>query len=206
MRRLPVLLVAVAVAATSCAGGVHREFARYYDPAGHFSAVLPRDNQIRVLPPETGGDQAGPQLLSGVQSVPVQPSPAAGLGGLGVEPAGTQDRTAYYVFAFTSDLLQDEEDLARLYTSQPGVDVKVQEPVRIGDDTGLLVVADSETEGGVRFSVASGFLLAGGVGYWIAAAFPAGAWESEREDFLSVLSSFRTEVPPAVRAIPVGGP
>lgn len=206
MRRLLPLVLAAALALTACGGGVRREFARYYDPSGHFSAVLPRDNQVRVLPPEAGGDQAGPQLLSGVQSVPVQPSPAQGLGGIGVEPLGTQDRTAYYVFAFTADLLQDEEDLARIYTSQPGVDVKVQEPVRIGDDTGLLVVADSETEGGTRFSVASGFLLAGDVGYWIAAAFPAGGWEAERQDFLTVLSSFRTEVPPAVGAIPVGAP
>jgi hypothetical protein len=205
VRRLPVLVVATALALTACGGGIRREFARYYDPSGHFSAILPRDNQVRVLPPETGGDQTGPQLLSGVQSVPVQPSPAQGLGGIGVEPLGTQDRTAYYVFAFTADLLQDEEDLARIYTSQPGVDVKVQEPVRIGDDTGLLVVADSETDAGVRFSVASGFLLSGDVGYWIAAAFPAGQWEAEREDFLRVLSSFRTEVPPAVGTFPVGG-
>ena len=205
MRKLSALVVVVASALTAGGGVGHRVVARDDDPAGRVSAVLPRDNQIRVLPPEAGGDQTGPQLLSGVQSVPVQPSPAEGLGGIGVEPLGTQDRTAYYVFAFTADLLQDEEDLARIYTSQPGVDVKVQEPVRIGDHTGLLVVAESETQGGVRFSVASGFLLAGDVGYWIAAAFPAGQWEAERENFLRVLSSFRTEVPPAVGTIPVGG-
>ena len=186
----------------SCGGGVEREFERYYDPSGLFSAELPRDNTVQVLPADPGSGE-GPQLLGGVQSVPAAPTPAQGLTGFGIQPTGTQDQTAYYVFAFSSELLVEVEDLARIYTSQPGVDVKIQEPVRIGGELGLLVVADNEAEGGIRFSVASGFLIQGRRGYWIAAAFPEGAWEEERDDFLKVLSSFRTRVPPGISAVPL---
>ncbi len=200
------LAAAVLLVLAACGGGVHRDLERYYDPGGLFSAELPSENQVQVLPPQGGDASQGPVLLGGVQSVPAPPSPSAtGFSTLGdLAGAVARDQTAFYVFAVTSQSLTTAEDLATLYTSQPGVDVKIRQPVRVGTGTGLLVVADTETQTGA-FSVASAFLVEGEVGYWIAAAFPRGDWDKERGDFLRILASFRSEVPPAVGSVPLAG-
>jgi hypothetical protein len=42
-----------------------------------------------------------------------------------------------------------------------------------------------------------------GVGYIVAAIFPAGDWNNQRSDFLKVVSSFQAEVPPGLRTFPL---
>jgi hypothetical protein len=91
--------------------------------------------------------------------------------------------------------------------SDPNADLKTQATTTIGGHDGLLIVADYKaTEAGPAYSAASGFLLSGGVGYWIFAAFPAGGWGGEQEDFMSVLHSFTTDVPPGVPVAPLSDP
>jgi hypothetical protein len=186
----------------SACGGQVREKERYFDPQGYFSAHLPSANQIQVVEPQSG--DGGPALLTGVVSAPQPPTSAAGNIGIGVSPV-QGDTTVYFVYVFDATAFSSLDDFSLVHLSDPSADLQVKERVSVGGKDGLLVVADHEGEQG-EFSVASGFLLEQGRGYWIVAAFPKGAWGDEQTDFLEVLRSFRTEAPPALAAIPADTP
>jgi hypothetical protein len=190
----------------SCSGGAHRPLERYYDPQSLFSAELPAANDIQVLQPQSSS--SGPSLLTGVTSAPASATPSAGAGNdLGVGTSVQSDQTQYQVFVLTGDAYSSPQDLSLLQMSDPNADLKTQQATTIGDHEGLLIVADYKASAqSPAFSAASGFLLVDGVGYWISAVFPAGAWGSEQTDFMNVLRSFRTDVPPGVALAPLSDP
>lgn len=199
-KRAVVLGVSVGVLGLLLAacGGQVREKERYFDPQGYFSAHLPSANRIQVVQPQ-GGD-GGPALLTGVVSAPQPPTSGAPNIGIGVAPA-QGDTTVYFVYVFDATAFSSLDEFSLVHLSDPSADLQVKERVSVGGKDGLLVVADHQGEQG-EFSVASGFLLEQGVGYWIVAAFPQGEWGAEETDFLQVLQSFRTEAPPGLAAIP----
>lgn len=206
--KLPIILVAASLASVACSGDTGREFARYYDPEGFFTTNLPAANTISVRPP--GSDQqGGPQLLTGVIASPPQPSAAPSSGIVGsnlITEQASSDQTIYEAFAFTTSGFSDLDEMAlTLLTGDPAIDVLVEDGVRIDGTAGRLLVADIRPpDGEPTATVAAGMTLgSGGTGYLVAAIFPPGGWESEREDFLSVVRSFRIEVPPGIRTFPV---
>ena len=197
-----VFIVAAAAALLSACGRTTPVLERYYDPRGYFSADFPAENVLQVIPPQEG---AGAQeVVSGVASIPNQQSPQAGAGAFGGLPQpgafSEQQGSVFVVYVLQARGLASVEDLAELHTDAPGADVKLEEPIRVGGRPGVLVVADHEAQG-ASYSQASAFVLEGDAGYWIAALFPQGAWEEEREGFLRLLRTFRTEVPPAITAL-----
>jgi len=208
VRRSALILLVLALGATSCAGSKDRELARYYDPEGLFAASLPAANDLSVTPPQT--TQGGPDLLSGVISQPPAPSPTpqagGGLGAGFAQPAQT-DQTIYEAFVVTTDGFEDLSDMTLYYlTGDPSIDVRNEEPIRIDGAPGRLVVADAIQDGEPASSVAVAFSLGHeGTGYLVAAIFPPGGWESERADFLRVVASFDADVPPGLQTIPVVG-
>lgn len=201
--------VVLIVVLAGCSSGTDRELSRYYDPEGLFTASLPTANTVAVTPPQPAG-QGVPGILSGVVSQPPAPSPSpqaqfgGGLAqGLGqTEPA---DQTTYQAFVVTTDAFDELSDMALYFlTGDPSVDVRDVRPIELADEDGRLVVADALEGGQVRASVAVAFSLgADGVGYLVAAIFPAGRWEAEESDFLRIVRSFRTEVPPVMNTFPV---
>ncbi|MGZ8624780.1 MAG: hypothetical protein ACXWYQ_11530 [Actinomycetota bacterium] len=65
-------------------------------------------------------------------------------------------------------------------------------------------MADSLQDGEPRATVAVALSLGrDGIGYLGAAIFPPGEWEAEEADFLRVVRSFRTEIPPGLLTFPV---
>jgi hypothetical protein len=206
-RSLAALAVAVTLAA--CSGEDGREFARYYDPRGLFTTKLPAANDITVTPPSAGGE--GPPFLTGVISTPPLPSPEpqSGFGGAGFDASQTEpaDQTEYRAFAITTAEFDDLDDMGLLLlTGQPSVDVQIDDGVRMDDLKARLLVADIVNEGAAAASAAMAFTLGSdGTGYILVAVFPPGDWESERDDFMRILESFRAEVPPGLNAFPVTG-
>ncbi|MDP9233346.1 MAG: hypothetical protein M3P01_02195 [Actinomycetota bacterium] len=198
--------IALALMLGSCSGGAHRPLERYYDPQGLFSADLPAANEVSVLPPQNSS--SGPSLLSGVSSAPASATPSAGAGtDLGVGTSVQSDQTQYRVFVLTGDTYATVQDLSLLQMSDPNADLKTQQAATIGGHDGLLIVADYKASAqSPAFSAASGFLLVDGMGYWISAVFPAGGWGGEKGDFMNVLRSFRTDVPPGVALAPLSDP
>jgi hypothetical protein len=200
------LLGTLVVLLSACSGGARRPLERYYDPNGLFSAELPAANDVTVVQPQNSS--SGPSVLSGVFSSPPSTSPSpGGTAALGAGTAVQSDQTVYRIFVITGDTFASPEDLSLVQMSDPSADLKTQESTAIGGHDGLLVVADYKaSDAGPAFSAASGFLLSGGVGYWIFAAFPAGGWGGEQADFMSVLRSFRIDVPPGVPLAPLSDP
>jgi hypothetical protein len=200
----------LALALGGCASAKDRDLARYYDPEHRFSALLPAANTLSVVPPQPTAE--GPTILSGVISEPPlpSPSPATQFGGVGAgltQQAEPSDRTIYQAFAVTTDAFEDLADMALYFlTGDPSIDLKEQRPIEIDGMPGRLLVVDSVRDGQVRASVAVALTLGeGGTGYLIAAIFPPGQWEAEEPDFLRVVRSFRTEVPPLLRTYPLAG-
>jgi hypothetical protein len=206
-RSLPILLGALVLMA-ACAQDHGRDFARYYDDQGLFTVNLPEANDITVTPPQAAS-QGGAGLLTGVVSSPPAPSPtpaAAIGGGLGVDSTQQTDQTVYQAFAVTTDGFDDLDQMALYFlTSDPAVDVVIDDPTRLDGDPGELVVADVRNGDQVNASVAAAMTLGdGSTGYLIAAIFPPGAWDDERADFERIVESFDSHVPPGFDSLPVG--
>jgi hypothetical protein len=197
---------ALAVALVACSGDSGREFARYYDPQGLFATNLPAANDITVTPPQSGGE--GPGLLTGVVASPPQPSPAAQsatTSAFQIAPTESPDQTIYQAYAFTTSDFDDLEEMGLYFlTGDPAIDVQLDEAVRIAGSEGRLLVADVNQNGQTTASLAAAFTLgADETGYLVAAIFPPGEWDAEREDFFSVVQSFRAGVPPGLETFPV---
>jgi len=191
----------------ACSESSGRDFARYYDENGLFTVDLPATGDITVTPPQAGTE--GPELLGGVISQPPAPSPAAaggGLGGFQVAPTEEPDQTIYEAFAISTGGFQDLSEMGLYFlTGDPAIDLQLQEPIRLDGHAGALIVADVSRDGTATASIAAAITLGkGGTGYLVAAIFPPGDWESQRDDFERVLDSFRTSVPPGLETFPVG--
>lgn len=204
------VLLAATFALVACSGGKNRTLERYYDPQALFSTYLPAGNSVQVRPPQPPSSDR-PTILSGVVSSPPQPSPTAatGIGSIGGNLArqAPTDQTVYEMFAVTTDSLSSLDDMTLSFlTGDPSVDVQAEQPISIAGMTGRLVVADIQQGGRAQSSLAAAFTLGrDGTGYIIAALFPPGQWDSERSDFLRVMGSFRSRVPPGIQTIPLAG-
>lgn len=211
MRRTAIATAMAAMALVACSTGKNRDFARYYDPEGLFSANLPAANDIAVAPSEPPSQ--GPSVLTGVVSTPPAPSPSpssafgGGLTDLAAQTTEPQDQTVYEALAVTTGTFQDLPQMALAFlTGNPIVDVQVEEEMRLGGNAGELIVADVVRQGQKVAGVAATFTLGQqGVGYIVLAIFPPGDWANERSDFLKVVASFRPGVPPGMRAFPLTG-
>lgn len=208
VRRTVLLVLALGLGLTACASAKDRDLARYYDPERLFSTRLPAANTISVVPPQPVQD--GPTVLSGVISEPPLPSPSpqAQFGGIGsglAQSTAPADRTIYEAFAVTTDVFDGLPDMSLYFiTGDPTIDLREQRPIEIAGTPGRLVVVDAVRDGQVRASLAVAMSLgSGGTGYIIAAIFPPGQWDAEEPDFLRVVDSFRTEVPPVLRTYPL---
>jgi hypothetical protein len=207
MRMVPLraafLIVAVLLAA--CSNDPGRDFARYYDEQGLFTLNLPAANDIAVTQPQSGQD--GPDLLTGVVSSPPapSPSPASALGGGFGATEEPPDQTVYQALAVASGDFEDLDEMALFFlTSDPVIDVVIEDPARMGGDHARLIVADVINGDTVTAGVAAAMTLGDGqTGYVIAAVFPPGEWDSEQADFHRILASFRSSVPPGLRTFPV---
>lgn len=171
-----------------------------------FAVDLPSANDITVAPPQTAAD--GPELLTGVVSSPPAPSPQqTGLGALGTSATEEPDQTIYRAFAITSDGFADLDEMTLFFiTGDPLIDVVLDDRARLGGSPARLIVADVVNGGEATASVAAAITLGDGeTGYLLAAIFPPGDWEAERDDFARVLSSFEANVPPGLATFPVAG-
>jgi hypothetical protein len=203
LRRNLALLAVSALALVACGSASGRDLTTYYDPVGLFSTRLPAANAITVTPPQPAA--TGPGLLTGVIAAPPQPSPtpASAVGGgsslIGPQTAAS-DQTIYEAFAFTTDTFPSLDDMAlTLLTGDPSIDVDAEEDVRFAGRPGRLVVATAEQDGTPTASIAAVMTLGtDGTGYLLAAIFPPGAWEGERDDFLEIARSFEPSVPPGI--------
>jgi hypothetical protein len=211
MRRTVIATALAAMALLACSTGKNRDFARYYDPEGLFSANLPAANDIAVAPSEPPSQ--GPSVLTGVVSTPPAPSPSpssafgGGLTDLTAQTTQPQDQTVYEALAVTTGTFQDLPQMALAFlTGNPVVDVQIEQEMRVGGNAGELIVADVVRQGQKVAGVAAAFTLGQqGVGYIVLAIFPPGDWTNERSDFLKVVASFRPGVPPGMRAFPLAG-
>jgi hypothetical protein len=201
-----VAFAAAVVALAACTDGDGRTFARYYDPEGFFTTHLPAANVISVAPGEPAVPGT-PTFLTGVESLPPQPSPQApqGFGGALGATTAPSDLTIYRAFAVSTDAFADLDDMSLFFvTSSPTFDVQLDEPVRIDRTDARLIVVDAIEGDQVISSLAVAMTLGrGDTGYLVVALFPPGTWDEERADFLRILGSFRMTVPPGFATIPV---
>ncbi|HJU57214.1 MAG TPA: hypothetical protein VJ774_00540 [Actinomycetota bacterium] len=190
----------------ACANDPSREFARYYDQEGLFTLNLPAANDVTVTQPQTG--QQGPDLFTGVVSSPPapSPSPASGLGGgFGATAEEPPDQTIYQALAVASEDFDDLDEMALFFlTGDPVIDVLIDDQAKMGGDDARMIVADVNNAGSVTAGVAAAMTLGDGeTGYLIAAVFPPGEWDAEQADFLRIVQSFRSSVPPGLQTFPV---
>ncbi|HET7870153.1 MAG TPA: hypothetical protein VFM85_07540 [Actinomycetota bacterium] len=211
MRRTAIATAMAAVALVACSTGRNRDFARYYDPEGLFSANLPAANDVVVESSEPTSQ--GSSVLTGVVSTPPAPSPSpssafgGGLTDLAGETSGPQDQTVYGALAVTTGTFEGLPQMALTFlTGDPMVDVQIEDEMPLGGMAGELIVADIVRDDQKVSGVAAAFTLGRqGVGYIVLAIFPPGDWANERSDFLKVAGSFRPGVPPGMRAFPLAG-
>lgn len=187
------------LALAACGEGGGRALTTYYDPEGHFTTSLPSTNSIQVTPPQSAAN--GPGLLTGVIASPPAPSPApsAGFGGgMLQQQQAADDQTIYEAFAFTTDTFDDLDAMSLYFlTGDPAIDVEQDDPIRFAGFPGRLIVATASQGGTQTASIAAALTLgASGTGYLVAAIFPAGEWDAERDGFLDILGSFEPHVPP----------
>jgi hypothetical protein len=205
-------MLALALALGGCSSGTSPATERYYDPSGLFSAHLPADYDVLVMPAQRV--QGAPALLSGVLSLPPQPDPSATSqpfgGGLAQSTTQQQDTAIYGIFVVKkTDDMKTDVDLARaLLSSTIGPKVAEQDRLRIGRLQGLLAVVDhhDDTSGGGDYTDASAFVLDGDLGFWIRELFGTGEWSQRREAFLRVVHSFQPGVPAGLPAVPIARP
>jgi len=210
MRRTAIVAALAAMALVGCSSGRSRDFARYYDPEGLFTANLPAANDIAVAPAQPPSE--GPSILTGVVSTPPAPSPSPS-GGFGgglanlAQTTGQQDQTVYQALVVTTGTFQDLPQMALAFlTANPVVDVQIEQDMRLGGNAGELIVADVVRDGQRVAGVAAAFTLGQQeIGYILVAIFPPGEWANERSDFLKVVGSFRAGVPPGMKAFPLAG-
>jgi hypothetical protein len=204
-RVLATAMLAILLAA--CSGESGREFASYYDPEGYFATSLPAANDLAVMPAQAAPE--GPSILSGVVATPPQPSPSPAGGGL-ADISATQDldQTTYRAIVVTTDSFGSLDEMVLYFlTADPIVDVTLDEPLRIDGHEARLIVADVTQEGTTTASVAAAVTLGpAGTGFLVIAVFPPGGWDDERGDFLRVLESFRTTLPPGIEQFPMAQP
>jgi len=209
MRRPVLLALLLVLLLAACTTSKERDLARYYDPQGLFTASLPTANTISVTPAQPG--DGAPGILSGVISQPPAPSPtpsgplAGGIAQGLTQQTTPTDQTIYEAFVVTTDVFDGLSDMSLYFlTGDPTIDLKDQGPIEVDGTPGRLVVADSLQDGKPRASLAVAMSLGrDGTGYLVAAIFPPGAWAGEEADFLRVVRSFRTDVPPGLLTIPV---
>ncbi|MEX2203750.1 MAG: hypothetical protein WD965_06650 [Actinomycetota bacterium] len=198
---------ALALSLAACSGDSGREFATYYDPEGFFVTNLPAAHDLSVTPPQSAGD--GPGLLTGVLASPPQPSPAAAptTTAFNLAPEEPQDQTIYEALAIVTSGFDDLDQMGLYFlTGDPAIDVQIDDPIRIDGHEGRLLVADITQNGQATASLAAAMTLGeNGTGFLVAAVFPPGRWEAEREDFFRVLGSFRANIPPGLETFPVTG-
>jgi len=205
LRRFLVLLVLAGLATAACSTASGRDLATYYDPEGLFSTRLPAANAISVTPPQPGMTADDPGLLTGVVASPPapSPSPSGGFGAGGGLLAGSQaptDQTIYEALVFTTDPFDTLDEMAfTLLTGDPSIDVDEEANMRFAGHPGRLVVVTANQDGAAAASIAALMTLGSdGTGYLLAAIFPPGDWDGERDDFLEIASSFRPTVPPGI--------
>jgi hypothetical protein len=208
MRRIVLVSAALALAAllAGCGASAPKPTERYYDPQGLFSVRLPTGSVYDVVPGQDVPD--GPHLVTGVlTSGPPVATSAAAPGFLG--QAGAQNQqgfTIYEVYVVTTLEpglpVTSPRDLASAMvakTIQP--DVQMRQDVRVDGQGGLLEVVDHRAIG---YTDASAFVVIGGAGFWVRELFPLGDWGSHREEFLTMVHSLRTDVPPNVSLLSSG--
>src|SRR5437588_4803864 len=209
-RLLPIVSLFLALVACSSAGSVATT--RYYDPDGLFTAQLPADTDLQVMPRQKV--EGGPSLLSGVLATPAQPSPQPSnqpFAGGGIQPVTTQQDSAIYaVFAVKAGGSTSLTQLANsLLTGTLSPDLVSQQRISAGGLQGLLAVVDHRDDtdpSRIVYTDASGFFLDGTVGYWVRELFPPGQWGDRRDAFLRILRSFRPTVPAGLPAVPLVRP
>ena len=209
MRKTLFAVAFLAVIGVGCSSGAGTSpMQRYYDPGGLFSARLPQNNDILVMPSQNVAGSL--PLLAGVLAVPSTPSPSPSSGPFGggnfIQPVTQQDTSVYSVFAVRAKGIASVGDLATsLLADTANPQVVSQRLVSVLGRQGLLVIAD-HSEQGVGYSDASVFLLDGDLGYWIREFFGLGEWDKRRDQFFDLLRSFRPGVPPGITAVSLSRP
>ena len=194
----------------ACGAGPGRDLVRYHDPKANFTAFLPAEDVITVLRPKLPTVGA-PGVVAGVLAEPparATPSPSGGLGG-GLSLAQTSaDLTSFQALVVTTGGFSSLEDMTLFFlTSDTTFDVRTTRSIRVAGTPGRLIVADYLVDGTARAGVAGAFSLGrDGVGYLLAAIFPAGTWDAQRDDFLAIVASFSVRVSPQEAAIPLAAP
>src|SRR4029453_8729156 len=151
MRRTAIAAAMAVMALVACSTGKNRDFARYYDPEGLFSANLPAANDIAVAPSEPTSQ--GPSVLTGGVSTPPAPSPSPSTafgGGLANLAQTTEppDQTVYQALAVTTGTFDDLPQMAlAILTGNPIVDVQIEREMRLGGFPGGFTGAYSFAEG-----------------------------------------------------------
>lgn len=206
MSRYRIVASAAALIVLAACSDEGRPVVRYYDPEGFFTTNLPAANMIAVMPGEAPVPGT-PTFITGVESQPPLPSPAApqGFGGALGATTTPSDQTIYRAFAVSTDAFADLSQMGlTLMTADPTLDVQLDEPARIDAHEARLIVANRREGEQVINSLAVAMTLGqDGTGYLVVALFPPGEWDAERADFLRILGSFRTTVPPGLSTIPV---
>lgn len=205
MTRMAASVLAV-VLMGACSESVRdRDLVRYVDPEARFTVRLPEGHAIRASEP-VEASATSPGLLAGVIASPAEASPSAAGGlGAGIDLSSVDsDQTTFQVFLLASEGFDSLGDMTLYFlTADPEIDVVMDDPLHVAGDEGRLVVADLVRDGRIAVEVAAAFSLGhDGVGYLIAAVFPAGTWETERGDFLRVVASFEPDVPPSLTTLP----
>jgi hypothetical protein len=207
MKRVLVAAI-LAITLPACSGQSGRELSRYYDPEGYFVTSLPAANDLAVMPAQPA--PTGPSILSGVVATPPQPSPSPAGNATAFDTSATEpaDQTTYRAIVVTTQSFQTLDDMALFFlTGDPIIDVTMDEPIRVDGHEARLIVADVTQGGTTTASLAAAITLGGGDrGFLVVAVFPPGGWDGERGDFLRVLESFSTDLPPGMGRFPMTPP
>lgn len=198
---------ALGIALVACGeGGRARDLVEYHDPGGIFAVSLPTASEFTVATPSSDSPES-PGLLAGVLAAPGQTQTPAIGGGLAIGQ-GAGDRTSFQVLVVSAAGFESLDDMVTFFlAAQAGFDTRVREDVEVDGDRGRLIVSDVLRAGAPYAGLAAVFSLGhDGVGSVIATVFPPGDWGAERDGFLAIVRSFRTDVSPAETALPVGVP
>lgn len=205
-------LAFLALLVAACGAAPGRSLVDYHDPTGRFVARLPAENTFTVLATRMA-TASTPGVLAGVLAEPPalaspSASPSSVLGDRFAVDQTSDDRTIFQALVVTTEGFSSLDDMTLYFlTNDATFDVRETRAIRVAGETGRLVVADYLEDGAPIAGVAGAFTLGrDGVGYLIAAIFPPGTWAAQRTDFLAIVRSFRSAVPPHEAAIPVAVP